>query len=189
MRVEESFRREPGNTSRTPDIFVPEPVPSHRPPTRYRSVRINSLEDVDTARRADVPVSILEPKAIEALGYPLSFRLRLLVPKPLLPLIETTYRIQVIADTDAARDPAIEDIVVEMLRIDSLGARRIAHDHREEINPVRLLKRVLAENLEGRAYEVRLDDYAPGLPKVKGIRPLSRSALRAEELREFAKGP
>lgn len=187
--MEERFRREPGDTSRTPDIFVREPVPPHRPPTRFRSVRINSPKDVQTARRANLPVSILDSKIVEDLGYPLSFRPRLLVPKPLLPLIETTYRVQLLADVEAARDPGIEDIVVEMLRIDALGARRIAHDHKKEIDPVKLLKRVLVENLEGRAYEIRLDDYAPGLPKVKGVRPLSRSALRAEESREFAKGP
>jgi hypothetical protein len=189
MHVEGSFRREPGNTSRTPDIFVPEPVLSHRPPTRYRLARINSPKDVETARQAHLPISILEPKVIEALGYPLTFRPRLLIPSPLLPLIETTYRIQIVADAEAARDPKIEDIIVEMLRIDVLGARRIAFDHRREIDPTRLLKRVLVENLEGRAHEIRLGDYAPGLPKVKGIRPLSRSALRAEESREFATGP
>jgi hypothetical protein len=189
MRVEESFRREPGSTSRTPDIFVPEPVLSHRPATRYRSVRINSSKDVETARRAGLPVSILEPKLIESLGYPLSFRPRLLVPKPLRPLIETNYRVQVLADPDAARDPSIEDLVVEMLRIDALGARRIAHDHRKAIDGLRLLKRILAENLEGRAYEVRLGDFAPGLPKVEGVHQLSRTALRAEESREFANGP
>lgn len=189
MRVEGSFLREPGSTSRTPDIFVSEPGVSHRPRMRYRTVRIRSLRDVETARRAGLPVSILDSRTVERLGYPLSFRPRLLIAKPLLPLVETTFRIQVLADEDAAVNPTLEDIVVEMLRIDSLGARRIAHDHAKEIDPLRLLKRILAENLEGRAYEVRLDDYAPGLPKVTGIRPLSRPVLRAEDVREFAEDP
>lgn len=134
-------------------------------------------------------MSILHPQAVERLGYPLSFRPRLLIAKPLLPLVETTFRVQVVSDEAAAGNPTLEDIVVEMLRVDPLGARRIALAHAERIDSLRLLKRVLAENLESRAYEVRLDEFAPGLPKVKGIRPLSRSALRAEDAREFARGP
>ena len=141
------------------------------------------------ARRAGLPLSLLEPATIEALGYPLSFRPRLILSGSLAPLVETRYRRLVVSDPEAARDPRWEDLIVAMLRIDALGARRIAHDHRSAIDPVRLLKRVLAENLEGRAYEIRLDEYAPGLPRIPGVRPLSRAALRAEETRPFSRGP
>ena len=189
MLVEESFRRDPSEKAATPPIFVPEPKASHRPPARYRSVRIGSKEDVETARKAGLPLSLLEPERIEQLGYPLSFRPRLLLPAMLEPLVETTFRPLVLTDPEAARNPTLEDLVVAMLWIDALGARRIAHAHRSEIDSLRLLKRVLAENLEGRAYEVRLDQFAPGIPKVRGVRPLSRAALRAEESRQFSVGP
>lgn len=189
MMVEEVFRRNPSEKAATPSIFVPEPKASHRPPARYRTVRIRSKADVEIARRAGLPLSLLEPERIESLGYPLSFRPRLLIPTQLERMVETRFRPLVLTDAEAARNPTLEDLVVAMLRIDALGARRIAHEHQNEIDSLRLLKRVLAENLEGRAYEVRLDQYAPGIPRVPGVKPLSRAALRAEEHRQFSRGP
>jgi hypothetical protein len=188
MFVDGVFRREPNSKAVTPSIFIREAKASHRPPIRYRTVRIRSKRDVEIARRAGVPVSLLEPDRIEKLGYPLSFRPRLLVPRQLVPLIDTTYRVLPVADPEAARDPKIEDLVVALLSIDALGARRVAHDHREELDPIRLLKRVLSEDLEARAYEVRLDEFAPGIPKAPGVAPLSVAALAAEDSREFSRG-
>ncbi len=186
MFVEETFRRNRWEKAATPSIFVREPKSSHRPPTRYPSVRLRSKTDVETARKVGLPLSLLEPQRVERLGYPLSFRPRLLVLRSLRPLVETNYRIIPMADPEAARNPTLEDTIVAMLAIDVLGARRIAVERRRELDPVRLLKRVLAENLEGRAYEVRLDEFAPGLPKVPGFRPLARRALAAEDRRKFS---
>lgn len=189
MMVEPVLRRNPRVKAATPSIFVPERKPSHRPPARYRCVRIRSRADVATARRAGLPLSLLEPRTVEALGYPLHFRPCLLLHQPLVSLVETTFRSLTFVDPEAARHPGLEDIIVAMLSIDALGARRIAHDHQPEIDPTRLLKRVLAENQEGRAYEVRIDQFAPGIPKVRGVRPLARAALRAEDARRFSREP
>ncbi|MCI4320726.1 MAG: hypothetical protein L3K05_00240 [Thermoplasmata archaeon] len=188
MFVEGVFRREPGSRAATPSIFIAESRVSHRPPTRYRSVRIRSRTDVETARRVGLPISLLESERIEKLGYPLSFRARLLTPQQIVPLIETTYRLLPMADIEAARDPKLEDLIVALLSIDALGARRVASDHRRDLDPIRLLKRVLAEDLEGRAYGVRLDEFAPGIPKVPGIEPLSAAALAVEDSRAFSRG-
>jgi hypothetical protein len=188
MIVEETFRRDPTEKAATPSIFVAEPKVSHRPTTRYRSVRIRTKEDVETARRAGLPLTLLEPATVERLGYPLSFRPRLLLPRSFESAVETTFRRLTFSDPTAAKNPTIEDIVVAMLSIDALGARRIAYENRNAIDPVRLLKRVLAEDLEGRAFEVRLGDFAPGIPKVPGVSPLSRATLDAEDRRLFSWG-
>jgi hypothetical protein len=181
--------REPSDRSLPGSVFVRAARAPHRPILRFERVNIGSKVDVRLARRAGLPLSLLEPARIERLGYPLSFRPRLLVGRDLLPIVHSRFAVIPFGDADAAREPGIEDLVVAMLSIDPLGARRVARVHRAEIDPIRLLKRVLAENLERRAYEVRLDEFAPGIPRSVGLEPLSRMALREEDRREFSRGP
>ena len=189
MQAAVSLVRDPKDRVLSPAVFIKAERGPHRPVARYDRIRLQTAEHVRLARRARLPVSLLEPETIEKLGYPLSFRPRLLVPSRFVPLVETSFRVLTFADEGAARDPSLEDYIVAMLTVDALGARRIAVEHRNEIDPIRLLRRVLAEGLEARAFEVRLDEFAPGLPRISGVRPLSRTALRSEDRREFAKGP
>lgn len=171
-----------------PSAFVPEAHPFHRPQTKY-SVRIKSLGDIESVRKAGLAISLFAPEKSEELGYPLSFRPRIILARELLSAVETSFPKIPFAEEEAARNPTLEDYIVAMLRIDLLGARRIAVENPAKLNPVRLLKRVLQENLEGRAYRVRLDDFAPGLPKVPGVRPIAKSVLLGSDSREFARGP
>lgn len=189
MRADLTLVREPSDRGLPRSIFVPVERAPHRPILRFQRLNVESRDDVRVARRAGLPLSLLDPDTIERLGYPLSFQPRLIVDRGLIALVRSRFRVIPFSDPGAAKEPGIEDLVVAMLSIDSLGARRIAHDHRSEIDPVRLLKRVLAENMERRAFEVRLDEFAPGLPRVTGVEPLSRRALSAEDCREFSRGP
>lgn len=182
--TESALVREPTEPSLPKDVFVAEPRPSHRPRSRYRA-RIGSKEDVETARRAGLAVSLFEPERSESLGYPLSFKPRLLVAKSLVGAVDTKFPTISFSDERAARDPQLEDYVVAMLRIDTLGARRIARENRKRIDQARLLKRVLQEDLEARAYRVRLDEFAPGLPEVG--HPISREGLEIEDRRDFGR--
>jgi hypothetical protein len=140
---------------------------------------------VETVRRANLPISILDSRLSEALGHPLSFTPALIAAKELLPILDTGFRTITFTEAEAARSPRIEDFIVAMLRIDTLGARRIARANATVLDPVRLLKRILAEGLEARASRVRLDEFAPGLPKVPGVRPIAKSALASEDRRTF----
>jgi hypothetical protein len=189
MRADLTLVREPSDRGLPGSVFVRAERAPHRPILRFRGVNIASKDDLRVARRAGLPLSLLESDRIEKLGYPLSFRPRLIVDRELLSLLCSRFQVIPFSDPGAARDPGIEDLVVAMLSIDPLGARRIARDHRTQMDPVHLLKRVLAENLERRAYEVRLDQFAPGLPKSAGVEPLSRRALEAEDSREYSRGP
>ncbi len=189
MQADVALIREPSDRALPESVFPRPGRPAHRPVVRFRSIRIRTTDDVRTARRAGLALSLLDPGQVERLGYPLSFRPRLMVDRLMVPLVRSTFPILPVSDPQAARSPGLEDLVVAMLAIDSLGARRIAKAHRSSIDPVRLLKRILAEDQERRAFEVRLDEFAPGLPKLPGVLPLTRPALDAEDSREFSRGP
>ena len=189
MKPETLLVRDPGDRSLSRSVFVrQEPVRGGQR-ARYR-VRLRSSRDVDEARRAKLALSLLEPKTIANLGYPLSFKPRLLVGEHEAAAIdETRFKPIIFHSESAARDPTLEDTIVAMLMIDPLGARRIAVRNRNSLDGVRLLKRILGEDKERLAYRVRLDEFAPGLPAVPGVRPIPRAGLQAEDRREFAQRP
>jgi len=144
---------------------------------------------VQTARKANLPISLFDSLQSQTLGHSLSFKPVLLVPREYLPVLDTGFRTITFIDLDAARSPRIEDFIVAMLRIDALGARRIARANRASLDPILLLRRIMAEGLEARAYRVRLDEYAPGLPASPGVRPISKGALESEDRRVFVRRP
>lgn len=187
MRAATILLRDPGEPP-LPPAFVPEAHPFHRPQTKYR-LHIDSAGDVEAVRRRGLSISLFPPERSEALGYPLWFRPRVIVARDLLSAVETSLPTIPFVEGQAARDPTLEDYIVAMLRIDLLGARRIAYENRKKLDRTRLLKRVLQENLEGRAYRVRLDNFAPGLPKVSGVKPIAPAVLQGSDTREFARGP
>jgi hypothetical protein len=185
MRAETVLLRESGERP-LPPAFVAESHPFHRPKTRYR-LRINSPNEVEPIRRTGLPISVFSPEKSEELGYPLEFKPRVIIAKELRSAVDTSLPIVSFADTEAAKNPKLEDYIVAMLRIDLIGARRITSVNREKIGNARLLKRVLQENLESQAYRVRLDEFAPGLPQVPGVKPIARAVLIAEDSREYSR--
>ena len=154
--------------------------------TQYR-LRLESPDDVVAARRLGLPVYLLEPPLVAALGYPLRFDPLLLVGRTVTGSVDSRFRRVEFLDDVAAREPRLEDVLVALLSIDPVGARRLAVENRDRLDPVRLLRRVLQQGLEARAYRVRLDEFAPGLPAVG--RPIPRSELVREDSRPFARGP
>ena len=173
MRARISLIREPTDRTLPPSVFVRAKRLPHRPITSFVQVRIHSESDVETARRANLPISLFDEAQSEAFGYPLSFKPVLFVARKYLTTIETNFRTIPSVDAEAARFPGIEDFVVAMLRIDALGARRIAKENAESLDPIRLLSRIIIEGVEDRAYRVRLDEFAPGLPVSPGIKPIA----------------
>lgn len=177
--------RGPGDRE-LPSSFVRVPTATHRPKERFL-VRLDSPADVKAARKKGLAVALLDSERSEALGYPLEFSPCALVYRDLLPIVTGAMRVIPVSDESAARHPTLEDYVVAMLPIDSLGARRILVEHRTEIDRSRLLKRVLQENVEQRAYHVRLAEFAPGLPKVEGVKQLASRDLAVSDRREFTR--
>lgn len=189
MKPQVSLIRDASDRALPPSIFLRERSSRGGQRARFRLV-IRSRSDVQRARNANVPVSLLEPATVAALGYPLQFKPRLiLAAAEAASLAESPFKLLVFQSAEGARNPTLEDTIVAMLSIDPLGARRIALANRERVDGVRLLKRIFQENLEGRAYRVRLGEFAPGLPVASGVQPLSRTALRVEDARQFAHGP
>jgi hypothetical protein len=189
MRASLTLVREPTDRTLPPSVFVRAERPAHRPILHFTRVRIHSENDVETVRRAHLPVTLFDPAQSEALGYPLSFKPVLFVARSHLDSLETGYRTIPFVDADAARSPRIEDYIVAMLRIDTLGARRIAKENAAKIDPIRLLRRIMVEGVEDRAYRVRLDEFAPGLPIQPGVKPIAKAALDFEDRRAFMRGP
>ena len=149
------------------------------------TAELDTEEKVEKARRAGLSVSLFGPEISETLGYPLTFKPVLLTDGALVGKVRTIFRVIPFSDANAARDPKIEDYIVAMLRIDMLGARRIARENTASLNGARLLKRILQENLERRAWLVRMGDFALGLPKVPGVRQVARVALSHSDRRDF----
>ena len=189
MKPETVLVRDPGDRALVPSIFVREESVRGGQRARYR-LRLRSKKDVDAARRVRLALSLLEPEAIASLGYPLSFKPRLLVGESeALAIVETKFKPIVFRHEDAARNPTLEDTIVAMLEVDPLGARRIAVENRDQLDGALLLKRILGEDKERLAYRVRLDDFAPGLPLPRGVRPIPRESLRVEDRRELGQRP
>jgi hypothetical protein len=189
MRADISLVREPKDRTLPPSVFIRAERAPHRPVTRFIQVRIHSKEDVETVRRANLPVSLFDSARSEALGYPLSFKPILIVAKDHLPAIDTPFRAIPFLDSGAARSPSLEDYIVAMLKIDTLGARRIAKENAASIDSDRLLKRIIVEGVEDRANRVRLDEFAPGLPKSPGVKPIAKAVLKSGDSRPFVQRP
>jgi hypothetical protein len=147
---------------------------------------VNSKDDVSAARALGLPLYLLEPWLVGALGYPLRFDPLLLVGRRVAGSVDTRLRRVEFHDDEAARAPRLEDVMVALLSIDPLGVRRLAVENRDRVDPVRLLRRILQQGVEARAYRVRLDEFAPGLPAIG--RPLPGRELAGEDARPFARG-
>lgn len=167
-------------------ILVPERRESHRPVGRFR-LRLRTDKDILLARRGGVPVYLFEPWLSEALGYPLSFRPRLLVARDVIGAIaESAFPLLPFVDAEAARYPKVEDLIVAMLAIDPLGARRILRANSDRVDRVRLLRRIVREGVEEKATYARLQDLVPNLPTVGQSLPARE--IRAQDAKGYSRG-
>ncbi len=91
-------------------------------------------------------------------------------------VIDTELTVVALESTEAARSPRLEDLVVVLLGRDPLLARALAVRHRVFLDPQRLLKRILQENLEEAATKVHLQSIVPALPRVGVSLPESHLA-------------
>jgi len=102
-----------------------------------------------------------------------SFRPWLLLPNTLSSQVSSDYRILPVADSDALREPGAVELVTFLLRFDPLAARVVASRNRARINPYELYRRVRNERLEAAATKVRLQQFAPAIPRVGASLPTS----------------
>jgi hypothetical protein len=141
--------------------------------------------DVMVARRYDVPIHAQTAKEVSALGYPVTFPTILVPSRSMVPLLDTSMRMVPFASDEAAKDPRIEDVVVTMLEVDSIGARALLDRNLSRIEGRYLFRRILEEHSERRATLVRFSDVLPGLPRVGESLPANRLLLK---LRKNAAG-
>jgi len=185
MRVEGSLLRESGERPLPADLRSRVPRSRGRPRLEYRP-RVRSASDVATLRRHRVPAVLITSEWVSHHGYPVVFRPWLAVPQELAGKFSSDFRILPVKDEDALRDPGLPEMVTLLLRFDPLAARVLAVRNRSELNPNELYRRVRNEGVESAATRVRLQDFAPAIPKVGSS--LSRSELRWVEKNNPAVG-
>jgi len=175
MRMEASLLREAGEHPLPAEMRALAPRTRGRPRLEYRP-RVRSADDVTTLRRHRVPAVLITAEWVSRHGYPVEFRPWLAVPAGLAGKFASDFRILPVQDEDALRDPGIAEMVTLLLRFDALAARLIAVRNRTQLDPNELYRRVRNEGVESAATRVRLQDFAPAIPKVGTS--LSRSELR-----------
>lgn len=175
MKVEGRLLREPGERPLPREMLEPPRHARGRPRAQYRP-RVRSVGDVRRLRRHRVPIYLLTSEEVTAKGYPVRFRPWLVVPGPLADQLVTEYRVLPVRDGEALREPGAAELVTLLLRFDPLAARVVAVRNRRRIDPNELYRRIRNEGLERPATRVRLQEFAPALPKVG-------EALPREELR------
>lgn len=175
MRLEASLMREPGERVLPSEMRTRIPRLRGRPREEFRP-HVRTPKDVERLRRHRVPALLITSEWVTENGYPVHFRPWLAVPEKLSGKVSSDYRILPVRDEEALREPGIEELVTLLLRFDTLAARVVATRNRLGIDPHELYRRVRNEGLEAAATRVRLQDFAPALPKVG-------NALPREELR------
>lgn len=173
--MEGSLLRESGERPLPEEMRSRAPRSRGRPRLEYRP-RVRSADDVLTLRRHHVPAVLITPDWVSRHGYPVEFRPWLAVPAQLSGKFSSDFRILPVKDADALRDPGIAEMVTLLLRFDPLAARLVAVRNRHQLDPNELYRRVRNEGVEAPATRVRLQEFAPAIPKVGS--PLSRSELR-----------
>jgi hypothetical protein len=174
VKLEASLVRERGERPLPAGLRVPVRRGRGRPRVEYRP-RIRTAADVERLRRRHVPALLITPEWVTRSGYPVEFRPWLAVPEALAAKVTSDFRLLSVRDEDALRDPGAVELVALLLRFDPLAARVVAARNRARIDPSELYRRVRNEGLERAATEVRLQEFAPALPRIG-------PSLSAEEL-------
>jgi len=135
----------------------------HRPRTRYRLV-IRDADDALTAKRENLPVFPISDDMVTMLGYPMRFPTIIVVPRAARSAIESNLPVVEFLSDRSVSDPRIEDIMIAMLRFDSLAARALIHRNLDLVDKTYLAKRIYQEDLEEDATRVRLHELLPFSP-------------------------
>lgn len=175
MRLVGSLLREPGEHPLPREMLVAPSRRRGRPRKEYR-VRVRTTEDVDRLRRHKVPAFLLTAEWVTRSGYPVRFAPWLALPQELSSKVTSEYRILPVQDEEALREPGLVELVTLLLRFDPLAARVVAQRNRHRLDRFELYRRVRNEGLERSATKVRLQEFAPGIPRVG--EPLPREELR-----------
>lgn len=175
MQLVGSLVREPGEHPLPPEMLVASPRPRGRPRKEYRP-RVRSDEDVERLRRHGVPAFLLTSEWVTRSGYPVDFPPWLVLPRELSSKISSEFRILPVRDEAALREPGLVELVTLLLRFDPLAARVVAQRNRNGLDRHELYRRVRNEGLERAATKVRLQDFAPAIPRTG--EPLPREELR-----------
>ena len=179
MRLEAGLFREPGERA-LPSEMVVRPNRSRGRPRAEFHPRVRSVEDVELLRRHRVPALLITSEWVTQHGYPVHFQPWLAVPEELAGKVTSDFRILPVKDEDALTAPGIAELVTLLLRFDPLAARVVAKRNRSNLDPHELYRRVRNEGLERAATKVRLQEFAPAIPK-------TGESLPREELRWIEK--
>jgi hypothetical protein len=164
MKREEGLFREPGERPLPPEMRLP-PARSRGRPREECRPRVRTANEVDVLRRHHVPAFLLTSERVTRSGYPVRFQPWLVVPEALSDKVSSEFRILPVKDSDALRDPGVVELVTLLLRFDPIAARVVAVRNRRAIDPNELYRRVRNEGLERAATKVRLQEFAPALPR------------------------
>jgi hypothetical protein len=175
MKLEAVLFRELGEKPLPSEAFVRVVRGRGRPKVELRP-RVRSSEDIERLRHHHVPAFLLTSEHITRLGYPVRFQPWLVVPEGLAGKFTSEFRILPVKDGESLREPGVVELVTMLLRFDPLAARVVAKRNRTKLDPNELYRRVRNEGLERAATKVRLQEFAPAIPKVG-------TALPRDELR------
>lgn len=175
MRLIGSLVREPGEHPLPPEMLAVTPRHRGRPRKEYRP-RVRSTGDVRRLRRHGVPAFLLTSEWVTKSGYPVHFSPWLLLPRELSSKVTSEFRVLPVRDEDALSAPGLVELVTFLLRFDPLAARVVARRNPGGLDRHELYRRVRNEGLERAATKVRLQDFAPAIPRVG--EPLPREELR-----------
>lgn len=140
------------------DPIVPVESKSHRPRKRFE-LKIRSAEDVHRARKMGVPLLLVQSEDLKMLRYPLRIPTTVLAPREFRNVLDSTLPVRVFQSMAPFARPRIEDTVVFLLMHDPLAARAVVERNLELLDLVYLRKRILQEDLEREATQVRLQEY------------------------------
>jgi hypothetical protein len=128
---------------------------------------------VELLRRHRIPAFLLTAERVRRSGYPVEFQPWLVVPMRLAGQVASDFRTLPIQDEEALREPGIVELISFLLRFDPLAARVVARRNRSTLDPNELYRRVRNEGLERAATKVRLQEFAPAIPRVGPALPVA----------------
>ncbi len=185
VKLEGRLFREPGERPLPAEMLASLPRQRGRPRSEYRP-KVRSEADVRRLRRHRVPAVLLTAEWVSRSGYPVAFRPWLVVPERLSDQLASEYRVLPVKDEEALREPGVVELVTWLLRFDPLAARVVASRNRAHLDPHELYRRVRNEGVERPATKIRLQQFAPAIPRVG--EPLPASELRWIERNNPAEG-
>lgn len=177
MQVGAVLQRSPRDRPLPADVFPRVRAAPSRPHLTYR-VRIRGAPDVDVARRRGLGMYLLTHDVPTRAHYPMRFPPVLVVDARLTGLLDTTLRVVPFRAPEVLQDPPFEALVAMMLRVDEIAAR-VMLVRAPSVDPMWLTRFIVGERLERPATFVRLQEFAPGIPKVGPAMPIA--AVREQD--------